>query len=60
MVAVIAEFFSIIGLSQEVPSNFAELIPYLLEIFVGLALVCAVFSVFGKLFELFMNWSRWK
>ena len=60
MAAVIAEFFSIIGVDITPPSTMAELIPYLLTIFVGVCLVSAVFFVLGKLMEILLNYTRWK
>lgn len=58
MVALVAEFFGIIGVDMVPPQNFAELIPYLLQIGVGLVLVLAVFKVVGGLLQIFCNW-RW-
>ena len=51
MALVVAEFFNIIGVDMTPPSTMAELIPYILVIFVGLVLVCAVFRVIGKIVE---------
>ena len=56
---MISEFFGIIGVDAVPPSNMAELIPYLLTVVVGVALVSAVFRVVGKLAELLINWRRW-
>ena len=39
MAAVVAEFFGIVGVDMLPPSNLAELIPYLLTVLVGVALV---------------------
>lgn len=58
MAPVVAEFFGIIGVSQ-VPDTLAELIPYLLTVFVGVALVSGVFRVIGRLVELLMDFRRW-
>lgn len=58
MAAVVAEFFGIIGVDVTPPTNMAELIPYLLTVFVGVFLVSAVFGVIGKLAEMMMNWRR--
>lgn len=60
MAAIIAEFFSIIGADIIPPSTMAELIPYLLTVFIGVCLVSAVFSVLGKLAEIILNYTRWK
>lgn len=45
MAALVAEFFDIIGVDFIPPSTLAELIPYLLTVFVGVALVSAVCSI---------------
>ena len=59
MAEIIAEFFSVIGEDMIPPDNLAELIPYLLTIFIGLALVCTVFRVIGRLAEVIMDYRRW-
>ena len=59
MAAVVAEFFGIVGVDMLTPSNLAELIPYLLTILVGVALVSGVFRVIGRLVELLMDFRRW-
>lgn len=59
MAALVAEFFSIIGVDMVPPSNLAELIPYLLTVVVGVALVSGVFGVIGKLAEVLLNFRRW-
>lgn len=59
MAAVVAEFFGIIGADMVPPQNLAELIPYLLTVVVGVALVSAVFGVIGKLAGLLLNYRRW-
>ena len=59
MAPVIAEFFGSIGVSSYVPQTLAELIPYLLTVFVGVALVSGVFRVIGRIVELLMDFRRW-
>jgi hypothetical protein len=59
MAPVIAEFFDIIGVSQTPPETLAELIPYLLTVLVGVALVSGVFRVIGRLVELLTDFRRW-
>lgn len=59
MAALVAEFFEIIGVDMIPPSNLAELIPYLLTVVVGVALVSGVFGVIGKLAEVLLNFRRW-
>lgn len=59
MAALVAEFFGIIGVDMVPPSNLAELIPYLLTVVVGVALVSGVFGVIGKLAQVLLNFRRW-
>ena len=59
MAEIVAEFFGVIGEDMIPPDNLAELIPYLLIIFIGLALVCTVFRVIGRLAEVIMDFRRW-
>lgn len=56
MMQVVYEFFGIAGLTP--PQNMSELIPYLLQFFVALGLVLAVFKVVGYISGFFFNW-RW-
>lgn len=58
MAVIVAEFFQIVGVDIVPPSNLAELIPYLLTVVVGVALVSGVFRVIGRLAEIIMNWRR--
>ena len=60
MAQLIAEFFSIVGVDAIPPSTLAELIPYLLTVFVGVALVSAVFAVIGKLAQVILDFTRWR
>lgn len=61
LVAVlIAEFFSIVGVDMLPPSTLAELIPYLLTVLVGVALVSAVFGIIGKIAEVLLDFMRWR
>lgn len=59
MALIVSEFFGIIGVDVVPPTNMVELIPYLLTVVVGVALVSAVFRVIGKLAELLLNYRRW-
>ena len=59
MAEIIAEFFGIIGVDMIPPNDLAELIPYLLTVFVGVALVSVVFRVIGRLAEVIMDFRRW-
>lgn len=58
MVALVAEFFGIIGADVVPPTTFGALIPYLLHIFVGLVLVVTVFRIFGGIAHGFVFASR--
>ncbi len=60
MAALVAEFFSITGISQVPPETLAELIPYVLTIVIGIALVSAVFGIIGKIAEILMDITRWR
>lgn len=59
MAEIVAEFFSVIGEDIITPDNLAELIPYLLTVFIGVALVSTVFRVLGRLAEVIMDYRRW-
>ena len=59
MALVVAEFFGIIGVDMLPPDNLAELIPYLLTVFVGVVLVSTVFRVIGRLAEAILDLRRW-
>lgn len=59
MAEIIAEFFGVIGEDIIPPDNLAELIPYLLTILIGVALVSTVFRVIGRLAEVIMDFRRW-
>jgi len=48
MAQIVAEFLGIIG-ADAPPSNMAELIPYLLNVTVGVFLVGGVFKVVGSI-----------
>lgn len=58
MVALVAEFFGIIGVDVVPPTTFGALIPYLLHVFVGLVLVVTVFRIFGGIAHGFVFASR--
>lgn len=46
MVDTLAQFFGVIGLNTTPPQTMAELIPYLLTVFLGIALIAAIFKMF--------------
>ena len=60
MASLVAEFFSIIGVDMVVPSTLADLIPYLLTVLVGVAIVSAVFGIIGKIAEVLLDFMRWR
>ena len=59
MAEIVAEFFGVIGEDMVPPETLAELIPYLLTVLVGVALVSTVFRVIGRLAEVIMDFRRW-
>lgn len=59
MAEIIAEFFGVIGEDAIPPDNLAELIPYLLTVLIGVALVSTVFRVIGRLAEAIIDFRRW-
>ena len=59
MAEIIAEFFGVIGEDMIPPDNLAELIPYLLTVLIGVALVSTVFRVIGRLAEVIIDFRRW-
>lgn len=59
MAVILAEFFQIVGVDPSAPATMAELIPYLLTVFVGVVLVCGVFRVIGRLAGIIMDYRRW-
>lgn len=60
MASVILDFFSIMGIDSVPPETMAELIPYMIYIFVGVCLVSAVFAVLGKIADVILNISRFR
>lgn len=55
MAAAVSAFFGIIGVDSVPPANMAELIPYLLNVMVGVFLVSAVFGILGVLLQLLIR-----
>ena len=49
MASVVAEFFQITGVDAVPPTNMAELIPYLLTVFISVVLVVCVFRIVGAI-----------
>lgn len=58
MAAVVAEFFQIVGVDVVPPTNMAELIPYLLTVFIGIVLVIGVFRIVAVVASALVNWRR--
>ncbi len=58
MAAVVAEFFQIVGVDVVPPTNMAELIPYLLTVFIGIVLVIGVFRIVAAVASVLVNWRR--
>lgn len=58
MIESLATFFGIIGVDLTPPETFSELIPYLLLVFLGFALIAAIFGLFRYFVSLFINKPR--
>lgn len=58
MAAAVAEFFQIVGVDVVPPTNMAELIPYLLTVFIGIVLVIGVFRIVAAVASALVNWRR--
>ena len=58
MAEVVSEFFTVVWVDMIPPDNLAELVPYLLSVFVSVALVSCVFRVIGRLAEAIMDFRR--
>lgn len=58
MAEVVSEFFTVVWADMIPPDNLSELIPYLLSIFVSVAMVSGVFRVIGRLAEAVMDFRR--
>ena len=58
MASVVAEFFQITGVDIVPPTTMAELIPYLLTVFVAMVLVTAVFRIVAAVAAALVNWRR--
>lgn len=58
MATIIAEFFQVAGVDVVPPTNMAELIPYLLTVFIGIVLVVCVFRLVAAIAAALVNWRR--
>lgn len=58
MAEIVAEFFGIIGLELTAPQTMSELIPYVLQIVVALALVLGVFECIKCIISSILSGSR--
>ena len=58
MAEVVSEFFTVVWVDMIPPDNLSELVPYLLSVFVSVALVSGVFRVIGRLAEAIMDFRR--
>ncbi|WP_302620432.1 hypothetical protein [uncultured Oscillibacter sp.] len=58
MAEVVSEFFTVVWVDMVPPDTLAELVPYLLSVFVSVALVSGVFRVVGRLAEAIMDYRR--
>lgn len=55
MAGVIAEFFNILGVGVTPPTTVAELVPYLLMVYVGCFLVGQTFNLIGKVLTMLFD-----
>ena len=58
MAEVVSEFFTVVWMDMIPPDNLSELIPYLLSVFVSVAMVSGVFRVIGRLVEAIIDFRR--
>lgn len=59
MAEVVSEFFTVVWMDMIPPDNLSELIPYLLSVFVSVAMVSGVFRVIGRLAEAIIDFRRY-
>lgn len=59
MAPLVYEFLGIIDVDALPPENLSELIPYLLEVLIGITLVSGVFWVVGKIVDVFTDFRHW-
>ncbi len=55
MAQAVSKFFGILGEDVTAPTNMQELIPYLLNFFVGVVLVAIVFRLIGVIASAIVN-----
>ena len=58
MAEVVSEFFTVVWMDMIPPDSLSELIPYLLSVFVSVAMVSGVFRVIGRLAEAIIDFRR--
>ena len=58
MAEVVSEFFTVVWMDMIPPDNLSELIPYLLSVFVSVAMGSGVFRVIGRLAEAIIDFRR--
>ena len=58
MAEVVSDFFTVVWMDMIPPDNLSELIPYLLSVFVSVAMVSGVFRVIGRLAEAIIDFRR--
>lgn len=59
MATTVAEFFNIMLPDYAPPSTLQELIPYILIVVTGIALVSGVFGILGRLLQIILDVTRW-
>lgn len=58
MLVLISEFFGIIGLDVTPPVDFASLMPWLITIFLGIAMIAFIFKMFAAIVRAICG-QRW-
>lgn len=58
MQSILNDFFLLSGLSDTPPETMSALIPYLINIFVGVSMVSGVFAMFGKMIDILFSYFR--
>lgn len=60
MATVVSEFLQVMDINSMPPQTLSELIPYILNVEVGIALVSGAFGVFGRLLSIILDMTRWR
>lgn len=58
MALIVSDFYELLSVGDD-PLTISQLIPYVIDIYIGVALVCGLFRVIGKICELLVGWRHW-